>query len=169
VKKLLHQWYWSFARRLYGSEAIRRIEFIDMRSGRLASHNQLRTTITEALELIAGAGQAFRELVESEIQRIVAVDASRKSRGSASPLTHTYVSPFIGLEAHHSRLLACHLVWVAEYHRQFFLARSMGLALDPASVAHACFDTQVAFVKTFPDAPDWLEYLQLQQPPLTES
>lgn len=157
----LHLLYWWVVRRTKTIRTVNGIDYVDLRDDQSDAADVLER-LSEAIRILDEAGYSRR--LREGIHLVAAMSVLSRRRGGPSPYGHALILPFTGPESRNFRLLACQLIWGAEYNRLFHEARDQHRRFDPDAAAEAAYDAQVAFVKGFPDAPDWLEYLQPQRP-----
>lgn len=158
---LVHRIYWWIIRRLCKPTMIHGIEFVDLRDDQ-GDTSELVRLLADAIRLIDASPS--RAVFRVGVRLVAAMTVRGSRRGGPSPPALCMVLPFTGPERHNYRLLASQLVWGAAYNDQYRKARQGGWPFDGRAGEHAAYDAQVDFVKTFPDAPDWLEHLQPQRP-----
>ena len=120
----------------------------------------LGTILTEALDLLSQAGQGFGELVTSHLRMVVATD--HVARHYILP-SSAWGSTFEDQSRINARVLACKLVWAAAAIRLARDAKATGLPVNRAGISAACWDAQQRFLRQFPDADEWIEYMEPDQ------
>lgn len=149
---------WWVYRHIFPVSSIGDLKFIDIRTTR-ADSAEIRRILADALEYVDQA-HVYRQLVSSELTLIAANMASRES---VSPQLGIYASPFVGHERTNSFFLACRLVWAAAYIRSHRSCRMKGLAVDDSTLRSASDAEEIGFIKQFPEAQEWLNYVRAAQ------
>lgn len=148
---------WWLARRIYRVETVGPFEFIDMRAARSGDHDELVRTLGEADAIIRLANAGFPELVADHLKLVAAMDIPR---GHIQANVRGYVHPFTGPTRNNPYVLACRLVWVATCLRLERDAAAYGRRFNEARIVEACEEAQRRFVRQFPNADEWIEYLE---------
>ena len=148
-------WWWmlrtSRTVRLHGLSFV----YVSVEDDRPA--HEIQAALTDALHRISSAKGGFGELVTSHLRFVAALDAPQSvvvvhARG--------YVSPFPSVELRNPHFLACRLIWAATYVRLSRDALTHGRPRDLEGIRRASYEAQVRFTKQFPDAQEWVEYLE---------
>jgi hypothetical protein len=148
---------WWLARRIYKVERIGPLEFIDMRAHRDRDHGQMVATIEDALNSIKAAKGGFSEIVTDHLRFVAAMDVKR---GEIQATVQGYVHPFAGPGRTNGQVLACRLVWVATCIRLERNAAAHEKPFNKEAIVRACNEAQRRFVEQFPNANEWIEYLE---------
>jgi hypothetical protein len=123
-------------------------------SAERTSSQSVRAALASALKAVTSAKGDFRQLIDSELRFVAAVNSGRSW---VLPHARGYVSNFPSIEVANPHLLACRLVWAATFialHRK----RSDG-APKRQSLDELAHEAQLRFVRQFPGSKDWEEYL----------
>ena len=75
-----------------------------------------------------------------------------------------YVSRFRGPEATNAQCLACQLVWAATFIRLSRDSSARGVKPDLAAIREFALESQLRFVRQFPDSENWSRYLLANRP-----
>jgi hypothetical protein len=134
------------------------VDLVDLRADRNFDHDQIKRVLNEALGHIRAAQGGFPELVNDHLRRVVAVDSSLES---ASPLAQAFYTDFRAADRRNTFYLACRLVWAATFIRLMRNHRWWRRGRYRHRARAAAQETQLRFVRQFPDAERWENYLGL--------
>jgi len=140
----------------YPERSINGITLLDLRADRFMDNDQLETVLSEALEHITAARAGFGELVSSHLRQVVAVDAPYES---VSPLARSYYTTFPARDRRSTFYLACKLVWAATFIRLLRNHAWWRRSARTKQARAAAREAQFRFVRQFPDAEVWEDYL----------
>jgi hypothetical protein len=117
----------------------------------------IASAFTEAMERISVAKGGFGELVGSHLRFVAALNS-----GKSWVVTYArgYISSFDHVEVENPHVLACRLVWAATVIRLSHDAFAKGNRADLAKFGETAHDAQLRFVRQFPDAERWVDYLE---------
>jgi hypothetical protein len=110
------------------------------------------------LSSIKAAKAGFSELVVDHLRFVAAMDVSR---GEIQASVRGYVHPFVGPARTNGHALACRLVWVATCIPLERDAAAHRKPFDEGAIIRAANEAQRRFVQQFPNAEEWIEYLEL--------
>ena len=133
------------------------VDLVDLRADRNFDHDQVRQVLNEALDHIRAAQAGFPELVNDHLHCVVAVDGPIES---ASPLAQAFYTDFRAADRRNTFYLACRLVWAATVIRLMRNHPWWRRARHRRQIRAAAKKAQVRFVRQFPDAERWEDYLE---------
>lgn len=150
--------FWTLAGWLCTRRVIRGLQFVfvNARGDRLVQ--ELAPVLEQALERVAVAGERYEHLVRDNLRFVAAANVREDY---ASVPAQGYVSSFKHSEAASPHYLASNLIWAAEFIR---FRRSLPGAQDKAAAYAAAKNAQLRFVREFPDAEPWVEYIEQHVP-----
>jgi hypothetical protein len=114
---------------------------------------KLRALLGEAIHDIDWAG--FGDLIAANLRIVIATHLPER----AAPALRGFFCNFEDLEFDR-RALSCRLLWYSKYYELTQGGRGNVTPADEGSVAWACFETEAAFVRKFPDNAGWLAFLE---------
>jgi hypothetical protein len=164
IKKLVHRVWWWVVSRLYPPTPIGGIGYMEVSEYTPEQSERIRNTLAGAMRELAQVDGGFSDAVTSQLRMVVAMRVAGPPIAGAAVWVRAYISRFDGAEATSARALACRLLWAAVYTKLHIEADRMGVVADETSIRQACFEEEVRFVKNFENWPDWLEYIQRDQP-----
>ena len=112
---------------------------------------------------------SLRLSIVSRTREVVSVSSSSHLRFMATlkaprsaVLVHArgYVWPFPALELRNPHFLACRIMWATTYVRLSRDALARGAPRDLEAIRQTSYDAQLHFTKQFPDAQEWIGYLE---------
>lgn len=128
----------------------------DLRADRHSDSDQVEAVFREAAGHLQEFGGEFHRLVTSFIETIVVLDEPGER---VSWLGRTYSTTLPVRVRRNTFYLACRLVWVAGYIRALAAIPWYRRLPYRRSARQAGRNSWIAFVRQFPDAEEWVRYL----------
>jgi hypothetical protein len=144
---------------VYPASKIGSLEFVDARANREPGTAELEEVLRDALARVASAGDRYIWLVEQNLRLVGALGRGRVGvwvgvRGYVSDFSETERNP---------HYLASRLIWAAGYLRAVAPTDSLGV-LPPPAARDVARTIQLEFVKSFPEAEEWADYIRRHGP-----
>jgi carbohydrate-binding DOMON domain-containing protein len=136
-----------------------RFIFVSARGERLVQ--ELAPVLEQALERVAVAGDSYRRVVKDNLRFVAAANVSNDY---VSVPAQGYVSAFRHSEAISPHYLASNLVWAAEFIRVGRSTRAESPSNNRLAAYAAAKNSQLRFVREFPDFEQWVEYIEGHAP-----
>ena len=149
--------YWWWMLRFSKVNNVGGLRFIFISAADDRSDGEIRAVLADAMNRIASARGGFGELVKDHVRFVAALDAPAPV---ALLYARGYVSPFSGQEARNPHFLACRIIWAATYVRLSQNALVHEVDRDIRAIRAASYDAQLRFTRQFPDAEEWIVYLE---------
>ena len=116
--------------------------------------------VSRALNQLSLAGQGCAGLVVDHVQRVVAADRIR----TLAIKQAEYWDNFTSHEARNPHYLACQLLWAATAIRLYRDGLASHKRPERRLVREACWAAQKRFLEQFPDAEEWIAYMNPERP-----
>jgi hypothetical protein len=143
-----------------------RMSFMDIRRPPHRDPEGLGRVLGDALAHLSQAKQGFGELVTSHLRMVLATDSSACAYYLPNSV---WASTFQDQSRTNSYILACHLIWAATSIRLARDAHAGRRSIEQTVIAAAAWEAQQRFLRQFPGAEEWIDYMRPDLDPADHS